>query len=85
MTTIQNDELLVTSCPDHGVKVVGNFETLAAYVEIAREDDFGWVWDNSTQTVTRTAAAARFDAQNGTDPWRCCWHMVIDPDGVCDY
>lgn len=85
MTTTTNTEYLITSCPNHGEKVVGNLASLAAYVAVAREDDRGWLWDNGTQTVTRLAHAADFDAANGTDPWRCCWHMVIDPEGILDF
>lgn len=86
MTTTQStEEYIVTSCPNHGEKVVGQFESFRTYVEFATEDDRGWLWDNASQSVTRLDHALRWDLANDTDPWRCCYHMVIDPLGILDY
>lgn len=84
-TTRKADDLIITSCPNHGVKVTSDSDSHYAYVEAALEDDHGWMWDNETQTVSRLPHARTHDAVNGSDPWRCCWHMVIDPDGIWDY
>jgi hypothetical protein len=77
-------QYLVTTCPDHGTKEVSDLASFAVYVEAAREDDRGWHW-HADQTVTRLPHAARWDAENGASPWRCCWHMVIDPYGILDH
>ena len=83
MTTAPEATYLVTACPDHGTKEAADLKSMLVYVDAARADDHGWVWQGTT--VIRTQAALAHDAAMGTDPWRCCWHMVIDPYGVFDH
>jgi hypothetical protein len=80
----QNDNFIVTSCPDHGTKEVGNFESFKVYVECAHDDEFGWRW-HADGPIERLPHAVAFDPANGTDPRRCCAQMLIDPFGYLDF
>lgn len=65
MTTNQSDDLVVTACPTHGLKVTGDAASHRAYVVIARG---------------HLEAGAGHDDE-GLECWVCCPDMVIDPDG----
>ena len=60
------DDLIVTTCPDHGVKVAGDFRSFCVYVSIALQH----------------AAAGPHDDGPGLECWVCCDDMVIDPAGL---
>lgn len=71
MTILIENDLVVTTCAYHGVKVCRDMPSMRAYVEVA----------NACASLPPHADEHR---ANGEDCWVCCRHMVIDPHGVCD-
>jgi hypothetical protein len=85
MTTTENTtEYLVTSCPDHGVKVCSDRASFIAYVEMSLACDHGYRW-SADGSINSLSHHDHFHAETGTDCWRCCGQMVIDPYGELDY
>lgn len=78
MTTTQNGEYVVTSCPNHGVTVVADFDSFRAYVDVARdcahavavEDDYEHRYYHIVMQH---------------DCWTCCTEQVVDPHGLLDH
>lgn len=77
-TTTEALDLIVTSCPSHGEKVVSDFYSLSAYVDFAR--DCNAVSDSGTPEQH-----AAWHARNDHECWTCCDQMVIDPHGMVDF
>ena len=65
-TTPPADDLVVTTCPDHGVKVTTDAESHRRYVANAHA----------------CREAGPHDDGPGLSCWVCCDDMVIDPAGL---
>lgn len=63
-----DDDLVVTSCVDHGVKVTNDMPSFLRYVDLALEH----------------RRAGDHDDDPGLECWVCCPAMVIDPAGITD-
>lgn len=79
MTTATEAEFLVTACPDHGDKIATDLTSARVYAQAALDDDHGWIFDADEEVAMLTPAHAVWHHTNGTEPWRCCYHMEIDP------
>lgn len=75
MTNTTETEFLVTSCPNHGVRVTSDFYSALVYVEAA-------LVCLTMLLNTDDHALTHLDQ---TDCWVCCDQMVIDPHGMFDY
>lgn len=75
MTTTEALALLVTACPDHGVKVAPDRLSAHVYQEAALA-----CWASLEGWGEDAVFHAQDHAEDGLDCWVCCDKMVIDPD-----
>lgn len=71
----------ITECRIHGTRETADFTSALVYVTAATE----CVIYREAEDMEGTEAHTDWHLEDGTDCWKCCNLMVIDPHGMFDY